>query len=197
MRWDSRDRVLEPRSGVFAETRFTQNGGDLGGPADYWEEMTDLRGYLPISKRNGLVADALYQYRYGTQLGRYDWFHVGGANTLRGYAENSFYGRNECLLNTEYRFDALEERVQKLGPWSLNYGVQLIAGFDAASVWGLQTNESALPQDFHPSFYTGVHILVPGLQRIRIEFGSHEIEGKIYGTLGLFEKTTTQRFRVR
>ncbi len=194
LRWDSRDRALLPRRGVFAEARLTQNGGGLGGPADFWEEMSDIRVYLPLTRRNGIIADALYQYRYGTKLGYYDWFRVGGANTLRGYPDNAYFGRNECLFNLEYRFDAMEEKVQSLGPWSLNYGVQLIAGFDAASLWN---SESMQPEKFHPGIYAGLHLLVPGVNRIRLEIGSHDINGRVYWNLGLFEKTTTQRFRTR
>ena len=197
LRWDSRDRVLLPRRGFFSETRFTQNGGFLGGPADYWEELIDLRGYLPLARRHGLVVDALYQYRRATldsNMGRYDDFHAGGANTLRGYHDNAFQGQNECLVNVEYRFDALEERVQKLGPWSLNYGVQLVTGIDAASLW---SGNEARPEAFHPGVYTGIHILVPGIERIRFELGTQTAKFDLHFNLGLFEKTTVQRFRTR
>ncbi len=196
-RWDTRDRSLLPRRGFFAETRFTENGGYLGGPADFWEEMTDLRVYLPITKRNGFTGNVLYQYRDGVvnqNLGRYDLFHTGGANTLRGYSDNSFNGQNECLLNAEYRFDAVEERIQKLGPWSLNYGVQLVSGWDAASLWD---GNSSKPEVFHHGFYAGIHLLIPGMERIRLEVGSRTTKVDLRVHFGLFEKTTVQRFRTR
>src|SRR5262249_273307 len=46
LRWDSRDRALLPRRGFFAEARWTQNGGALGGPADFREQLADARAYL-------------------------------------------------------------------------------------------------------------------------------------------------------
>ena len=193
LRWDTRDRVLIPRRGFFLETRFTQNGGELGGPSDFWEEMTDMRAYLPFTRRQGFATSALYQYRKGL-LGSYDHFHVGGANTLRGYTDNSYYGQNECLLNGEYRFDAVEERIQKLGSWSLNYGVQLVAGVDAASLWN---GNFAMPGILHPGVYGGVHILIPGMERIRLEVGSKTTRMDLLFTAGLFEKTTVQRFKTR
>jgi len=196
-RWDTRDRAYLPRSGFFAETRLTENGGVLGGPANFWEELVDMRGYLPLSTRQGLVADGLYQYRYGVlgqNLGFYDIFHVGGANTLRGYSENAFEGQNECLLNAEYRFDALPEKVQFLGPWRLNYGVQLVAGVDAVSLWN---GKSALQEEYHPAYYGGVDLLVPALERIRLEVGSRISRLDLQVDFGLFEKTTIQRYRNR
>ncbi len=193
LRWDTRDRVLIPRRGFFLEARFAQNGGALGGPADFWEGMTDMRAYLPFTGRQGLATNMLYQYRKGL-LGSYDRFHVGGTNTLRGYPDNSYNGQSECLLNGEYRFDAVEERIQKLGPWSLNYGVQLVAGVDAASLWN---GNSAIPGTFHPGIYGGVHILIPGMERIRLEVGSKTARMDLLFSAGLFEKTTVQRFKTR
>ncbi len=196
-RLDTRDRAFLPRSGFFAETRFTQNGGALGGPANFWEELIDMRAYLPLSERQGLTANTLYQYRYGIlgqNLGFYDIFHVGGANTLRGYSENAFQGQNECLLNAEYRFDALEEKIQPLGPWSVNYGVQLVAGVDGASLWD---GKSTIPGGFHPALYGGIHLLIPGMERVRLEIGSRTARFDLQVDFGLFEKTTIQRYRTR
>jgi len=195
-RFDTRDRAYLPRSGFFAETRLTENGGFLGGPANFWEELLDVRGYLPLTRRQGLTASGLYQDRYVTDgdLGFYDYFHVGGANTLRGYSENAFEGQNECLLNAEYRFDALEEKVQPLGPWSVNYGVQLVAGVDAVSLWD---GQSPIEETFHPAYYGGVDILVPALERIRLEIGSRISRLDFQVDFGLFEKTTIQRYRNR
>jgi outer membrane protein assembly factor BamA len=133
IRVDFRDRALLPRRGLFSEWRVTQNGGPLGGPANFTEGLWDLRGYMPVTPRQGLSANALYQYRGGPSLGRYDRFHVGGANTLRGFPQNTLQGRNECLLNFQYGFDALPERLQSWRTWTVNYSMQWVAGLDAAT----------------------------------------------------------------
>ncbi len=190
LRFDGRDRALQPRRGVFAEGRFTQNGGPLGGPADYPETMGDLRAYIPMASRQGLVASVLVQYRGGGGMGRYDYFHVGGANTLRGFRDNALWGRSECLLNGEYRFDLLGEKVQRLGPWSVNYGLQLVAGADEAWLGNRM-------QDFESGVYAGVHLLVPGIERLRLEIGTNAAAFDVRFHFGLFEKTTAQRFRTR
>jgi outer membrane protein assembly factor BamA len=194
LRFDTRDRVLLPRRGFFVETRVTENGGALGGPADFWEELLDMRGYLPLAARHGLAANALYQYRNEGALGLYDYFHVGGANTLRGYADNSFQGRSECLLNAEYRFDLLLERQQRLWSWSVNYGLQLVAGMDADGLWN---SETPLPPNFHEGIYVGFNLLVPGFERVRLEVGSQATRFQVQWDIGLLEKTTIQRFRTR
>ncbi len=196
LRFDTRDRAYLPRRGFFAETRLTENGGALGGPADYWEELIDVRAYAPLSTRQGLVVDGLYQFRRGPAdgEGRYDDFHAGGANSLRGFSENSFQGRSECLLNAEYRFDLVTERVQSLKWWSLNYAVQAVAGLDAASLWN---GNSPAPGDFARSGYVGLHVLLPGIERLRFEVGSDLLRFNVQGQIGLFEKTTVQRYTTR
>ncbi len=197
LRWDSRDRVLHAREGLFAETRFAENGGLLGGPADYWEQLADIRGYLPITARQGLAAYGLYQYRNGIlsqNLGLYDAFHAGGANTLRGYRENAFQGQNECLVNGEYHFELIPERTQGLGPWSLNYGFQFVTGLEAASLWN---GRQAHTGSFHPAIYGGFHLFLPGIDRIRVEIGSPVDDFDMRVQVGLFEKAVAQRFRTR
>jgi len=158
LRFDSRDRALQPRNGFFAEGRLTQNGGPLGGPGDYFEGLLDLRGYISAA-RHGFATGVLFQPRGVRAMGRYDFFHVGGANTLRGFPENAMQGRNECLFGGEYRFDLLPERLQRLGPWSINYGLQFTMGADGASLWNKISGLGALDSAFVGGGYVGIGLL--------------------------------------
>ena len=71
-------------------------------------------------------------------------------------------------------------------------------GADVAMLW---RPEDATPQTL-TSFCTGLHILFPGFDRLRIEMGVHNFNAGPhhlqYGlSLGLFEKTLMQRQRIR
>ncbi len=193
-RWDARDRALQPRKGVYADFRLTQNGGTLGGPSDYREWQGDLRGYLPITARQGLASSTLYQFRGGGPLGAYDRFHVGGVNSLRGYTRNAFQGRNECLLNGEYEFDILQEKIQRAWRWSVNYGIQAVAGIDIVGLWD---EENLMADRFHSGYYVGLHALVPGVDRLRAELGNQGFSLDAQFHFGMFEKPNSQHWRTR
>jgi outer membrane protein assembly factor BamA len=197
VRWDGRDRRHLPRSGLYQELRVTQSGGFLGGPADYREWLSDSRLYLPWLKRNTAVAMALYQYRDGTlgsSFGRYDRFHAGGANTLRGYTHDALRGKSECILTLENRTDLLAKRNLHIGPWGVFLAVQGVLGWEAASLWD---HNALLERDFRPAYYAGLHILASGVDRLRLEVGSKSAKFEVVWDLGILDKADIQRFRAR
>jgi outer membrane protein assembly factor BamA len=195
--WDGRDRRHDPRRGWYQELRLTQNGGWLGGPADYLEWLVDTRVYLPWLSRHTLLASGLYQYRTGEvggDFGRYDRFHVGGVNTLRGYGNDAFRGKSEIILTLENRMDWIRKRTFRLWGWGGYYGLQGVLGLEAASLWD---HSEILEGDLQPAVYAGVHLLVAGVDRIRLEFGSKTARFELWYDVGILEKADIQRFRAR
>jgi outer membrane protein assembly factor BamA len=196
-RWDGRNRRHNPTRGFFQELLVTQNGGFLGGQADYREWMSDTRAYLPWHSRNTLALGGLYRFRdgiMGTTFGRYDQFHAGGINTLRGYGNDAFRGKSELILNAENRMDWIRKRTLSLWRWSAYYGLQGILGWEAASLWD---HNALLERDFHAGMYAGVHILVAGADRIRFEAGSKFAKFQVEFDVGILDKAEVQRFRAR
>lgn len=195
--WDGRDRRHNPRSGLYQEARITQNGGFLGGDADYREWLSDTRVYLPWLRDNTLLATNLYQFRNGAMgrtFGRYDRFHVGGVNTLRGYGNDAFQGKSENIFTLENRTDLLRKRTLRLWKWSAYYGLQGILGWEASSLWD---HDAPLERDFHSAWFTGVHILIAGVDRIRFEVGSKSAKFQLKYDIGILDKADVQRFRAR
>ncbi|MBW8890299.1 MAG: BamA/TamA family outer membrane protein [Fibrobacteres bacterium] len=196
-RWDSRDRRHLPRQGWYQEARVTENGGFLGGPADYREWLSDSRLYLPWQRRNTAVAVALYQYRDGTlgeTFGRYDRFHAGGSNTLRGFGHDALRGKSECILTLENRTDLMGKRNIRLWHWGAFIALQGIVGLETASLWD---HNALLERDFHPAGYVGLHLLASGIDRLRIEAGSKFAKFEFAWDLGVLDKADVQRFRAR
>jgi outer membrane protein assembly factor BamA len=195
--WDGRDRRHNPRSGLYQELRLTQNGGFLGGPADFQEWLSDTRAYLPWQSRNTLALSGLYQFRTGAlgeSFGRYDRFHVGGVNTLRGYGNDAYRGKSEIVLTLENRMDWIRKRTLKLWRWSGYYGLQGVLGWEGASLWD---HNAPLERDFHEAGYAGVHLLIAGADRIRFEVGSKFAKFQVESDVGILDKADVQRFRAR
>jgi len=197
LRLDLRDRALLPRQGTFAELRGVWNGGFLNSPADFFELLLDVRAYAPLTRRIGFTGNALYRRRSGVlgkSIGLYDRFYAGGSNTLRGFGENSLRGQSELLFNGEYRFDVIREHTQSLWRWSLHYAIQAVAGMDAAGLWN---GPADYPLFVKSGGYAGIHLLLPGVERIRLEIGTEISRFDLLIHFGLLEKTTVQRYRVR
>lgn len=100
--YDSRDSVLFPMRGVFAEASYTEHGSALGSSSRFGRAVLDVAGYkalggssvLAINSYNSfVVGDAPFQ-----QLSL-----LGGGRRLRGYYEGRYIDRNMAVLQAELR----------------------------------------------------------------------------------------------
>ena len=194
MRRDGHDDRGDPRAGVYSELRFTQHGGFLGGPANFQEFLLDLRGTTTFLKKHITMAFVLARQRSG-EVPFYEWLHVGGPNTLRAYNPNpARHGDSEMLGGLEYRYALFERRPFSLFGVHAYAGLQIVAGADVALLW--DTDAFAERRGFGAAFL-GFHLVLPGVQRFRVEFGIQEDARTVGLTVGLYERTAIQRWRVR
>lgn len=194
--FDYRDRELDTREGVYVEYMLTHVGmgddGDLVGE-NYWEYLTDARAYFTLS-RFVTGATTLFRYRPG-DVERFDYYYHGGANTFRGHESDSLHlGVHEVLMTLEERFVLRERKAASL--WGINffYGIQLVAGLDGSLLW-----DKGRPgwDDYEGAVYGGLHLVIPALDRIRFEVGYSPDNGEPVFYFGLFDKTTSARWRSR
>lgn len=207
--FDYRDSKLDTRKGVYFEYMVTHvgegddsdsdcdvSGGEsckgMGGE-NYTEFLTDARGYFTLW-RFVTGATALARYRQG-DVEFYDYYYHGGANTFRGHeADSNYLGVHEVLLTLEERFVLMERHAASL--WGINffYGVQLVAGLDGSLLW-----DKGRPgwEDYEGAVYGGIHLVIPALDRIRLEVGYSPDNGEPVFYFGLFDKVTSSRWRSR
>ncbi len=201
--WDGRDRRVNPHSGLRLEARVGQYGGPLGGPADYRLLLLDLRGWWGVrwsaSQLTLLHVSGLLRARPG-RMGVYDYFVAGGPNSLRSYSQSAeLHAQSEALGTVELRHELFDRRPTTLLGFHLYVGLQLVAGADVALLWRPQDSLRGAPR-MHSSAYGGVHVLLPGVDRLRVEFGAHRdaaLRWRPGFSVGLFEKSRTQRLRQR
>jgi hypothetical protein len=192
--WDSRDADLDTRSGFLNEFRFSQFGGILGGPANFQEYLWDARFAKSVGP--GLMRANLFtRYRPGS-IGFYDRLQQGGANTLRGFhPDSSVHGTSEILANSEWRHPIVERTTIRIlgvqGFWAL----QWVAGVDGAFLW--DGNNKPDWGDYRSAAYLGLHLVLPAIDRLRVEIGANPRTKTWDLQVGLFEKATTQRWRSR
>lgn len=194
---DTRNRRMNPHSGFYNEVKASVYGEKLGGDSDYMEYIYDFRGYIPASDKHIFHGNLLARYRPGTIPG-YELYHIGGINSLRAYEPDpSICGQHEVLWTVEYRYELFANKQISLFDMNAYYGLQLVAGMDNAVYWFPGENGEYLN-----SFFAGIHLLVPALERVRLEFGFHgpyrdENEIRFGINFGWYEKAYTQRRRVR
>lgn len=196
---DGRDLLMSGTVGLLIETRdrrsLVRDGGRyelslerIGGDADGWMLLNDVRHWMPLTDRFTLHGSFLSETQWG-RLGPWRTFVIGGGNSARGLPAGALQGRSERLLTGEVRWLANRVRPVRILGQDLYWGSELVAGVDGAEVvdgpsrWGL--------------FASWDHS-VPFVERLRLAVGADPQEGwKASFALGLFEKSAAQRFRVR
>ena len=196
--YKEREKYFNPHHGQYYELSISQFGGLLGGPANYQELLGDMRFYIPAWGSDIIVLSALGRYRPGRK-GAYDYLHAGGANTLRTYGlRPDFYAHHEVLTTLEYRWEFFERSTFEVFGNHFYYGLQWVFGTDTAMQWRTPDGKPV----FIHSLYMGPHLLFPGIDRFRVEFGinqlGHGLDKVAFGiNIGLFDKSFMQRQRIR
>lgn len=96
---DSRDYFLNPTRGRLDSVAFEFSRGDF----KLRKLWVDLRGYFPTWRRQVIVLGLHGAAAWGDNIPPTELFYLGGANTLRGYDEDWFFGPRRVYANIEYR----------------------------------------------------------------------------------------------
>ena len=97
---DSRDYFLNPTRGRLDGVAFEFSRGDFK-MRKLW---VDLQGYLSTWRRQVISIGLHGAMAWGNNIPPTELFYLGGANTLRGYDEDWFFGPRRVYANLEYRF---------------------------------------------------------------------------------------------
>ena len=96
---DSRDYFLNPTRGRLDHVAFEFSRGDF----KLRKLWIDLRGYFPTWRRQVIAVGLHGAAAWGDNIPPTELFYLGGANTLRGYDEDWFFGPRRVYVNIEYR----------------------------------------------------------------------------------------------
>jgi outer membrane protein insertion porin family len=97
---DSRDYFINPTKGRSDKTGIEFSRGEVK-IIKFW---IDLNQYFKVYRQQ-VIAFGIHAGRiWGNIIPLTELFYLGGANTLRGYAEEMFRGEGSIYSNLEYRF---------------------------------------------------------------------------------------------
>lgn len=151
------------------------------GQSNFLRASVDLRYYLSPQGRRIKPDDRrhVFAFRlfYGTVSGSvpfFEQFFVGGAESLRGYQEDRFWGKNSLIFSAEYRV-----------PVAKAFTAVLFA--DIGDAWGgyPTVNQFSQHNGFKPSigFGIGVRVRTP-LGPLRIDYGIGKDGGRTHFSVG-------------
>jgi hypothetical protein len=122
---DSRDQRGNPRSGTYLSLLSARYGDldDLG--YDFTRVAAEVQHYVPIFDKKRVIAVRAAFNRYaplgGSSVPFYYILPLGGADSVRGFADFRFRDLNAVLFNAEYRWEAFS-------------GLDMACFYDAGSV---------------------------------------------------------------
>ena len=106
--YDSRDNIYEPTRGRRISYTAQWAGHGLGGDFDFYKFTAEMRAYKKVGSKNVLAFRARGGFIQGdapySQL-----FTLGGADTLRGYEDDQFRGKNMYNATLEFRFPIVKK----------------------------------------------------------------------------------------
>ena len=189
---DTRIPKVYTKNGFYQEMLYSYHFKLSDSKPMYHEYVLDIRYYQTISNLTG-VFSTLWRIRTG-DIPFYDRFYHGGANSFRGWNPDSLhYGEQESLSNIEARYTIRDRKASSIKSFTYFYGLEWVLGVDISVLWDSSPNWT----HYHSAYYTGLHIIIPALERLRLEIGfsPDSKEPKLF--IGFFEKSVSQRWRSR
>jgi hypothetical protein len=160
--WDTRDREIGPRSGVWAEALVQRVTKVLGATNDFTRWTTTVRGYVPVSPRltfaqrvtaQGVDGNAPFDELATIQSSFKQQEGLGGSSSIRGVPKDRYIGKALLLSNSELRWRAMDFSL--LGRPSF---LALSAFADAGRVWSDRFEVSSALEDMHAGYGGGVRV---------------------------------------
>jgi outer membrane protein assembly factor BamA len=193
--YDSRDSWTNPKRGWWNSVDATANG--LGADGNYRTFNFDVRRYQPISGRHNLAIFSLLTLQtgiVGKDIPVHEVFHIGGANSLRGWEINARQGKNQWLNSVEYRYDLVKVRDRTFKGVNFYAGMQLAAFVDSGSAWN---DSDQFSKNFIGGAGFGIRLLIPYVSMVRLDVGFGQPGHILIPDFGVMEKPVYQRRRVR
>jgi outer membrane protein insertion porin family len=198
--WDTRDSWNVPHHGWLNELQVFRTGGFLGGDGDFWTVDVDVRRFEPVGDQRTLVLASLLTLQSGeafVDVPSYMRYHLGGANTIRGYSvedSKELSGKNQYLGTVELRQTLLKPRRYDIFKWSFKFGLELAALADIGIAW--DTSNQFAANRLRGGIGLGLRLLTPGTGQTRFDF-AWSPEGGFQFHFGGGSKMARSRLRLR
>jgi len=152
--------MVGPIGGGRSSIAVSRAWDTSGDGFEYLTAIADVRRYLRMGSRHTLALKIVAARSSGANAQN---FFVGGVNTLRGYDDFEFRGRNLALANLEFRFPFIDH-LQIASPIPITlWGLRGVAFLDAGAAWdddfrGVRKTDATRLEDIKAGFGFGVRM---------------------------------------
>lgn len=168
--YDSRDNIYEPTRGRRISYTAQWAGHGLGGNFDFYKFTAETRMYKKIGAKNVLAFRARAGFIQGdapySQL-----FTLGGADSLRGYEDDQFRGKNMYNATLEFRFPLVKKVTGVLF-------ADIGDAWDAPNVTWYDSKKS-----FNYGVGAGVRVTTP-IGPVKLDYGVGKDDNKFHFSFG-------------
>ena len=137
--YDTRDYWTNTTSGWLNEIELKKNGIFGWGDSDFWRLTLDVRRYQPLAKQHTLAIFSLTTLTTGNprkQIAPWQYYGIGGWNSIRGRDLSSRIGKSQIINTLEYRWTFLPlTPVTLIKGFTVPFGLQLALFGDAGHAW--------------------------------------------------------------
>lgn len=194
---DTRDVPLDPFEGELARlsiepgiSNIRKIGGDVSGATEILGQNTFVKTSLeykrffsrqpegkPLDAARPVIATRIRAGAISGEVPFFEQFFIGGADTLRGYNDQRFWGKYALSGSAEYRY-----------PLQSNASLSLVGFVDYGGAWGgygsIRDFDQRSSPNFNLGYGAGLGFRTP-IGSIRIDFGfTPKGESKTHFTIG-------------
>ncbi len=169
--YDTRDNILNPRSGVFATLRLSENVGLTDLSSSHGTLTAGIKRYFPVMTKSSLSLQARAGGKLHGEMPEVMAFRLGGPYSMRGYKMSGVgtgegYMMGSAELTTPFFF---LDRI-KQAPFLDN--VKFAMFVDAGQIYnGTITNKLYNRPERGISAGIGVRLFVPGIGPLSFDYG--------------------------
>ncbi|RYD69558.1 MAG: hypothetical protein EOP53_26975, partial [Sphingobacteriales bacterium] len=177
--WDSRDLILFPQRGLYADLSSTFFSNIFGSQHSFQQITLEARKYFSFKKRRVLAFQGYTQHNTGNPPFRM-LAMMGNKELMRGYYSGRFRDRDYLAAQAEYRFPVF----WRIGMTAFGGLGQVAHSYDEMRLKGFNKEDG---KGFHPSYGLGLRYLYNKSENINIRadfgFGPDGMNGQ-YITIG-------------
>ncbi len=172
LRLDSRDSPLRPRHGRYFFASILVSRSVTGREQFFYQLFNDIRLFAPLTEKAVLAVQSNLFHQFDEFPGYFD-VGLGGAGTVRGYADGKFIGSHRWYQSVEWRYTVLPRKVFRLPILGhVDVVLNIVLFIDGGIVW--DRREEFQLERFHGGTGFGVRLYSPYQDVIRFDFGFNE-----------------------
>lgn len=169
--YDTRETVINPRSGVLASLRFDQAVGLSDFANSHGKLMASIKRYVPVGKKSALTFSARGGGKLYGEMPEVMAYRLGGPYTVRGY-QMSAVGTGQGFVVGSAEFLTPIPFIEKVQKMKFLDNVRLAAFVDAGQIFQSSVSDKIYDRPINAiTAGVGVRVFIPMVGPLSVDYG--------------------------